>query len=216
MSSPVDSVSFSNISATPPAFDLKGGYYMLSGVGTWGGGNIELKLLGPDASTYLSLPTALKLSANGTIAGYLPPALTNLSSPRRQRFTPLLQAYLSPRGKTEMVQAVIDPIRVPTITLSEEELTELHEQIAAGQLPPDFLIRHENAKALNVFGHDAIKNRDGSFREQGLGSEFGMTRNSINAYKKFGKEEQDFEKNVARMEKQLVAANERRKQAAAK
>jgi hypothetical protein len=50
----------------------------LSGVATFGGGNIELKMLGPDASTYLSLPTAIKLTANGTIAGYLPPGTYEL------------------------------------------------------------------------------------------------------------------------------------------
>jgi hypothetical protein len=69
----VDSQLFSNISATTSAFTLKGGYYMVSAVATFGGGNVELKMLGPDQSTYLSLPTALKLTANGTIAGYLPP-----------------------------------------------------------------------------------------------------------------------------------------------
>jgi hypothetical protein len=72
MSNPTDGISFSAISATPAAFDLKGGYYMLAGVATWGGGNIELQNLGPDGSTYLSAPTALKLTANGMIAGYLP------------------------------------------------------------------------------------------------------------------------------------------------
>jgi hypothetical protein len=69
----VDSQLFSNISATTSPFVLHGGYYLISGVATWGGGNVELKMLGPDQSTYLSLPTALKLTANGTIAGYLPP-----------------------------------------------------------------------------------------------------------------------------------------------
>lgn len=72
MGTPVDGQNWTNIAATPAAFYLKGGYYMLSAVATWGGGNVELKMLGPDGSTYLSAPTALKLSANGMIAGYLP------------------------------------------------------------------------------------------------------------------------------------------------
>ena len=75
----VQSVSFSNISATPAPFVLLGGYYVLAGVATFGGGNIELKMLGPDGSTYLSLPTPLKLSAAGTIAGYLPPGTYELA-----------------------------------------------------------------------------------------------------------------------------------------
>lgn len=73
MTTPVDSKEFSNISATTAAFTLKGGYYFLACVATFGGGNVELQVLGPDQSTYLSAPTALKLSAAGTIAGYLPP-----------------------------------------------------------------------------------------------------------------------------------------------
>jgi hypothetical protein len=73
MASPVDSKLFSNIAATTAAFALKGGYYMVAVVATFGGGNVELQMLGPDQSTFLSAPTALKLSAAGTIAGYLPP-----------------------------------------------------------------------------------------------------------------------------------------------
>jgi hypothetical protein len=46
---------------------------MVAAVATFGGGNVELQGLGPDGSTYLSLPTALKLTANGMIASYLPP-----------------------------------------------------------------------------------------------------------------------------------------------
>jgi hypothetical protein len=73
VTTPVDSKEFSNISATTAAFTLKGGYYFLACVATFGGGNVELQVLGPDQSTYLSAPTALKLSAAGTIAGYLTP-----------------------------------------------------------------------------------------------------------------------------------------------
>lgn len=71
--SSVDSQLFSNISASTAAFTLKGGNYMVAAVATWSGGNVELQALGPDEATWLSLPTALKLSANGMISGYLPP-----------------------------------------------------------------------------------------------------------------------------------------------
>lgn len=73
MATPTDGRLFSNISATTAAFTLNGGYYMVAAVATWGGGNVELQALGPDAATWLSAPTALKLTANGMIAGYLPP-----------------------------------------------------------------------------------------------------------------------------------------------
>lgn len=71
----MDAKSFSNIAATTGAFSLNGGYYVVAVVATFGGGNVELQALGPDASTWLSAPTALKLSAAGMIAGYLPPGL---------------------------------------------------------------------------------------------------------------------------------------------
>ena len=73
MADPTDSKIFSNISATTAPFTLDGGLYMVAVVATFGGGNVELQGLGPDGSTYLSLPTALKLSANGMISGYCPP-----------------------------------------------------------------------------------------------------------------------------------------------
>jgi hypothetical protein len=73
MTTPVDAVLFQNISATTAAFELKGGEYMIAGAATWNAGNIELQALGPDDTTLLSFPTALKLTANGMITGYLPP-----------------------------------------------------------------------------------------------------------------------------------------------
>jgi hypothetical protein len=73
MTTAVDSKLFSNISATTPPFFLKGGDYMVSAIATFGGGSVELQALGPDQSTFLSLPTALKLTANGMISGFLAP-----------------------------------------------------------------------------------------------------------------------------------------------
>jgi hypothetical protein len=76
---PVDSVEYSNIAASTAAFTLPGGYYMVAAVATFSGGSVELQALGPDQSTWLSLPTPLKLTANGMIAGYV--------SPGQYRFT---------------------------------------------------------------------------------------------------------------------------------
>jgi hypothetical protein len=81
MTSPLDAVEFSNIAATTAGFRLNGGFYMVSAVATFSGGNVELQALGPDQSTYLSIPaalpagTALKLLAAGAITGYLPPGI---------------------------------------------------------------------------------------------------------------------------------------------
>jgi hypothetical protein len=73
MTTAVDAKSFSNIAATTPPFFLKGGDYMVAAIATFGGGSVELQALGPDQATFLSLPTALKLTANGMISGFLAP-----------------------------------------------------------------------------------------------------------------------------------------------
>jgi hypothetical protein len=73
MTTAVDAKSFSNISANTAQFYLKGGNYMVAAIATFGGGSVELQALGPDQSTFLSLPTALKLTANGMISGFLNP-----------------------------------------------------------------------------------------------------------------------------------------------
>ena len=53
MATAVDAVLLLNISVTPAAFTLKGGLLFAVRRGEkWGGGNIELELLGPDAPTY--------------------------------------------------------------------------------------------------------------------------------------------------------------------
>lgn len=73
----LDGVHFSNISATPAAFNLRGGVYALDVIATWGGGSVTLSRLGPDGSTYLTAATAL--TANGTSGGVaLPPGTYEL------------------------------------------------------------------------------------------------------------------------------------------
>jgi hypothetical protein len=81
MATAVDSKSFSGVSGANSAqFQLKGGYYQLATVASaYGTNGIELQILGPDASTWLSAPTALKRTTNGTIAGYLPPGQYRLT-----------------------------------------------------------------------------------------------------------------------------------------
>jgi hypothetical protein len=117
-----------------------------------------------------------------------------------------------------MVDAVIDVVRIPTITLSEEELDDIEARIAKGDLPPDFLDRHYDAVDKNVFGHDFKKDKKGNPIEQGIGSPGNMTQNSINAFKKFNHppagageaEVKEFTDAVKRMEADLVACNEQR------
>ena len=96
------------------------------------------------------------------------------------------------------------------VTKTAQEIDEMRAEIAAGTLPPDAIKRYREEEDRNVYGHDAKRRRDGSYIEQGVGSAGNQTRNSIEAYKKYHSNEPDFEKQVARMERELAATNERR------
>lgn len=51
----VESIKFSNISATPAPFCLDGGLYSVAVVATFGGGSVTLEALGPDGTTYINV-----------------------------------------------------------------------------------------------------------------------------------------------------------------
>jgi hypothetical protein len=71
MATSTQSFQFTNIAATTAGFVVKGGSYGLSVVATFGGGNVQLQLLGPDGSTWLSVGSAV--TANGFASLTLPP-----------------------------------------------------------------------------------------------------------------------------------------------
>ena len=106
--------------------------------------------------------------------------------------------------------SLIDPLRPTPLSLSEEEKDEIERLIEAGELPTDWFARHYEAVEKNVFGVDHKKDRSGKPQEQGLGSEHNMTRQSIEAYKKWCKDEPDFERHLAKMEKQFPDSQARR------
>lgn len=114
-----------------------------------------------------------------------------------------------------MVATPIDPIRVPTLSLSESELSDIEALIEQGALPKDFLDRHFEAVENNVFGFDHKKDKHGEPIEQGIGSPSNMTRNCVEAYRKYGKDEpkEKYEATLARMEADLAKCDERRKAA---
>jgi hypothetical protein len=71
MATATQSIQFSNISATTAAFTLKGGDYGLTVTATFGGGNVQLQILGPDGTTWLAVGAAI--TANGFVSQTLPP-----------------------------------------------------------------------------------------------------------------------------------------------
>jgi hypothetical protein len=115
-----------------------------------------------------------------------------------------------------MVETKFDPVRPPTIMQSEEELDDMEARIARGELPADFLDRHFEAVEGNVFGIDHKKDKKGNPIEQGIGAPGNQTKNSIEAYKKYGRpekgasevEHKEFADNLRRMQAELDACNE--------
>lgn len=108
------------------------------------------------------------------------------------------------------------PLKVPVISLTQEEIDEYRELIEEGKLPRDWFEQYERAVEQNVFGHDVKHDRHGNPIEQGFGSAAHPTRNSINAYKahqmgnKIGPEP-NFAENLAKMEADLAAFEGARK-----
>ena len=68
--SATESRIFSNIVATTLQFPLSGGKYCFDALGTWGTGNVQVQLLGGDASTWLNCGSAI--SSNGVSTLDLP------------------------------------------------------------------------------------------------------------------------------------------------
>jgi hypothetical protein len=110
-----------------------------------------------------------------------------------------------------MVQRIPDPIKILPITYSQEELQEFADLIQAEQLPADFLDRYYDAVDAAVQGADApINPKTGKRIGIGIGSPLNQSQNSINAYKKFCSDEPDFQRHLARMEKELAETNARK------
>jgi hypothetical protein len=109
----------------------------------------------------------------------------------------------------------IDPLRIPVLNLTADEIADAEILIAEGKLPKNWFQLCKEAAARNTFGEGFRRDRQGNPIEMGIGSEFGMTRNSIEAYRRYNSNAPDFERQIAKMEKQLVVANERRRAEAA-
>lgn len=62
---------FANISVTPAAFDLMGGFYGVTVSATFGGGSITLQRLAADGTTYVTCLTAFTVAGYATVS--LPP-----------------------------------------------------------------------------------------------------------------------------------------------
>jgi hypothetical protein len=71
-----EAVKFSNISATPTAFPLRGGRYGVSVIGTFDddpAGAVTLQMLGADGTTYQAISAAVTFAASGYAVAELAP-----------------------------------------------------------------------------------------------------------------------------------------------
>lgn len=66
----VEKVSYSNISATPATFKLRGGCYGVTVNATWGVGSLTLQRLSVDGTTFVTVMTAF--TADGFQSANLP------------------------------------------------------------------------------------------------------------------------------------------------
>jgi hypothetical protein len=57
--SATESHEFSNLAATTLQFPILGGKYSFDASGTWGSGNAQVELLGPDGSTWLNVGSSV-------------------------------------------------------------------------------------------------------------------------------------------------------------
>jgi hypothetical protein len=101
--------------------------------------------------------------------------------------------------------------RFPPLSLREDEVEAIQQLIAQGELPRDAFKRHRQAMEKVVYGDGAPKDAKGAFIEQGIGSAAQPSRNSVEAYRKNGKEEAGYEKNLAKMERDLADFQARRR-----
>jgi hypothetical protein len=73
----VERFSFSNVSSTQGPFNLRGGSYGISVIGTFSGGSVTLQRLSPDGATYVTVLTAF--SAAGYSSVNLPAGVYQLA-----------------------------------------------------------------------------------------------------------------------------------------
>jgi len=96
------------------------------------------------------------------------------------------------------------------VAKTQQEMDEMRELIQNGELPPDAIKQYYADERRNVFGFDHKVDRNNKPIEQGIGSPGNQTENSIAAYKKYHANDVDYERTLARLQKELDESNARR------
>jgi hypothetical protein len=93
---------------------------------------------------------------------------------------------------------------------TQRELDEMRQLIDLGKLPKDAIEQYWLNQELAVFGEGFKRDAQGRPLEQGKGSAAQPTAQSLEAYKKYGKAEPNYQETVQRMEAALAAHNAKR------
>jgi hypothetical protein len=86
------------------------------------------------------------------------------------------------------------------VTLTQSELTHLRE--TGGQAAVD---AHFENETRNVFGHDYKRDKNGRPIEVGIGSPAQPSKNSVDGYEKYHKNDPGYAANLAKMKADLAA-----------
>ena len=70
-----------------------------------------------------------------------------------------------------------DELMSSPVHKDDDEIAEMHRLMKTGELPPDAIERQRAAEAANVFGHDAKRDKNGKYIEQGQGAKGHETAN---------------------------------------
>ena len=98
------------------------------------------------------------------------------------------------------------------------ELADMQRQIDQGLLPRNAIEQYHLDEETAVFGEGFKRDAQGRPLEQGRGSPAQPTQQSVEAYRKYGKNEPNYTEHLAKMEAQLAAytAKQQRQQHAAR
>ena len=92
-----------------------------------------------------------------------------------------------------------------SVTKTPRELEEMRRQIDLGQLPKNAIEQYWHDQEMAVFGENFKRDANGTPIEQGRGSPSQPTHQSVEAYRKYGKNEPGYQEHLQRMEAQLAA-----------
>jgi hypothetical protein len=114
-----------------------------------------------------------------------------------------------------MVSTPVDALKPSPLCLTEQEIEDIYDLIDQNLVPANFFELCAEARRKAIFGENYRVDKLGRPVESGLGSSENQTTQSVSAFRKWCVNEIDYEKTLARLERELVESDARRKAEAA-